>query len=133
MALKQNIMNITTNGAARVQDPVYLCFLETLQDASLRRSFVKFAKGSSTPTQVYLNAQPGYYGSKGTAIFELTLMHIVDLERTPMGALGGVIFTPMTRDTSLITLTTMHGDKCMQVNMQKHCTCNAAAFVPGSI
>jgi hypothetical protein len=59
MALKQNIMNITTDGAARERDPVYLCFLKTLQDASLGRNFVKLAKGSSAPTQVYLNARPG--------------------------------------------------------------------------
>ncbi|KIK90690.1 hypothetical protein PAXRUDRAFT_151371 [Paxillus rubicundulus Ve08.2h10] len=95
MALKQNIMDITTDGAARVQDPVYLCFMEMLQDADLGRSFVKLAKGSSAPTQVYLNAQPGYgtltYGSLATAIIELTLMCIVDLERTPTES-----FTPLT-------------------------------------
>ncbi|KAF9219823.1 hypothetical protein BS17DRAFT_854134 [Gyrodon lividus] len=91
MALKQNIMNITTNGAAREQDSMYQCCSEMLQNAGLGRNFIKLAKGSSAPTQVYLNARPGYYGSKGAAIIESTLMCIVDLERTPMES-----FAPLT-------------------------------------
>ncbi|KIJ08037.1 hypothetical protein PAXINDRAFT_18796 [Paxillus involutus ATCC 200175] len=97
MALKQNIMNITTDGAARERDPVYLCFLKMLQDAGLGKNFVKLAKGSSAPTQVYLNARPGYYGSKGAAIIESTLMCIVDLERTPTESFAPLTLSRFTR------------------------------------
>ncbi|KAG8216249.1 hypothetical protein J3R82DRAFT_8291 [Butyriboletus roseoflavus] len=83
VALKDKIHKLIFDTSARMQDPVHKLFILDIEDAGLGNDYTKLAKGQAVPFAIYRNARTGYYGRKGGAIIEATIIQMFGVSNPP--------------------------------------------------
>ncbi|KAF8839070.1 hypothetical protein BDN67DRAFT_1059911 [Paxillus ammoniavirescens] len=86
--IRNEIIELVLKPSARIGNEVYTSFLDTLEAVGFGRNLGKLSQVPNAAMPVYIHAHPGYYGSKGAAIIESTIMQIVDPKTTPTDSIA---------------------------------------------
>ncbi|KAG9316001.1 hypothetical protein JVU11DRAFT_3661 [Chiua virens] len=83
-----NIVKLVHDPAARDRDLVHQRCMDQLEQAGLGRDYYKLAHLRHAPMLIFRNVRPGYYGPKGGAIIEATLLRIIGINNSAASSLA---------------------------------------------